>query len=62
MTAEGRPSRRHRRPGDRRRVPAGSLPELNTALEFEVDRRGRDHQVLAEVAQQLGVAASARSA
>ena len=34
--------------------PRGSLPELNTALEFTVNIGGEDIKVLAEVAQQLG--------
>ena len=34
--------------------PRGSLPELNTALEFTVQIEGNDVKVLAEVAQQLG--------
>ncbi len=34
--------------------PRGSLPELNTALEFTVNIDGEDIKVLAEVAQQLG--------
>ncbi|CAB4556030.1 unannotated protein [freshwater metagenome] len=34
--------------------PRGSLPELNTALEFTVSIDGEDIKVLAEVAQQLG--------
>jgi F-type H+-transporting ATPase subunit beta len=34
--------------------PRGSLPELNTALEFTVNIEGSDIKVLAEVAQQLG--------
>ena len=34
--------------------PRGSLPELNTALEFTVNIEGTDIKVLAEVAQQLG--------
>ncbi|MCX6534744.1 MAG: F0F1 ATP synthase subunit beta [Actinobacteria bacterium] len=34
--------------------PRGSLPELNTALEFTVSIDGQDIKVLAEVAQQLG--------
>ena len=34
--------------------PRGSLPELNTALEFTVTIEGKDVKVLAEVAQQLG--------
>ena len=34
--------------------PRGSLPELNTALEFTVQIEGKDVKVLAEVAQQLG--------
>ena len=34
--------------------PRGSLPELNTALEFTVNIEGSDVKVLAEVAQQLG--------
>ncbi len=34
--------------------PRGSLPELNTALEFTVTIEGTDVKVLAEVAQQLG--------
>ncbi len=34
--------------------PRGSLPELNTALEFTVSIDGQDVKVLAEVAQQLG--------
>ena len=34
--------------------PRGSLPELNTALEFTVTVDGKDVTVLAEVAQQLG--------
>src|ERR671913_1476515 len=34
--------------------PRGALPELNTALEFEVSVDGKPVQVLAEVAQQLG--------
>ncbi|QQS26337.1 MAG: F0F1 ATP synthase subunit beta [Actinomycetota bacterium] len=34
--------------------PRGSLPELNSAVEFTVQVEGRDVDVLAEVAQQLG--------
>ncbi len=34
--------------------PSGSLPELNTALEFTITVEGEDVAVLAEVAQQLG--------
>ncbi len=34
--------------------PRGSLPEINTALEFTVTVEGTDIRVLAEVAQQLG--------
>jgi F-type H+-transporting ATPase subunit beta len=34
--------------------PRGALPELNTALEFDVSVDGKPVQVLAEVAQQLG--------
>jgi len=34
--------------------PMGSLPELNTAVEFDVEIEGETQQVLAEVAQQLG--------
>ncbi len=34
--------------------PTGSLPELNTAVEFSVTIEGVTQQVLAEVAQQLG--------
>jgi F-type H+-transporting ATPase subunit beta len=34
--------------------PRGSLPELNTAIEFTVNIDGADISVLAEVAQQLG--------
>ncbi len=34
--------------------PRGSLPELNTAVEFTVNIGGEDIKVLAEVAQQLG--------
>jgi F-type H+/Na+-transporting ATPase subunit beta len=34
--------------------PRGSLPELNTAVEFDVTVDGKSHSVLAEVAQQLG--------
>ncbi len=34
--------------------PTGSLPELNTAVEFDVEIEGETQQVLAEVAQQLG--------
>ncbi|MBM3827732.1 MAG: F0F1 ATP synthase subunit beta [Actinobacteria bacterium] len=34
--------------------PRGSLPELNSALEFTVQIEGKDVKVLAEVAQQLG--------
>ena len=34
--------------------PRGSLPELNTALEFTVDVDGKPNIILAEVAQQLG--------
>ena len=37
-----RPRRRHRRPGHRRRVPRGALPELNTALEFDITVDGED--------------------
>ena len=31
--------------------PRGSLPELNTALEFTVDIEGKPNVILAEVAQ-----------
>ena len=34
--------------------PPSALPELNTAVEFEVDIEGERQKVLAEVAQQLG--------
>ena len=34
--------------------PRGSLPELNAALEFEINVEGKPSSVLAEVAQQLG--------
>jgi F-type H+/Na+-transporting ATPase subunit beta len=34
--------------------PPNALPELNTALEFQVEIEGRTETVLAEVAQQLG--------
>jgi len=34
--------------------PRGSLPELNTAVEFTVNIEGKPNTVLAEVAQQLG--------
>jgi F-type H+-transporting ATPase subunit beta len=34
--------------------PPNSLPELNTALEFEVEVEGKAQKILAEVAQQLG--------
>jgi F-type H+-transporting ATPase subunit beta len=34
--------------------PRGSLPEINTALEFNVTVDGKALPVLAEVAQQLG--------
>jgi len=34
--------------------PRGALPELNTAVEFDVTLEGETIQVLAEVAQQLG--------
>ncbi len=34
--------------------PRGSLPELNSAVQFTVQVEGRDIDVLAEVAQQLG--------
>src|SRR3954468_10432924 len=34
--------------------PRGSLPELNTAVEFTVNIEGQPNIVLAEVAQQLG--------
>ena len=34
--------------------PRGSLPKLNTALEFTVQVEGQSIVVLAEVAQQLG--------
>ena len=34
--------------------PPSSLPELNTALEFEVEIEGVPQTILAEVAQQLG--------
>src|SRR3954470_13828112 len=34
--------------------PRGSLPEINTALEFSVNVDGKIVTVLAEVAQQLG--------
>jgi F-type H+-transporting ATPase subunit beta len=34
--------------------PRGALPEINSALEFEVDVDGTKTKVLAEVAQQLG--------
>ena len=34
--------------------PRGSLPELNTALQFTVDVDGKPNVILAEVAQQLG--------
>jgi len=34
--------------------PRGSLPEINTALEFTVTVEGQDIRILAEVAQQLG--------
>ena len=34
--------------------PRGSLPQLNTALEFTVTIEGKETAVLAEVAQQLG--------
>jgi F-type H+/Na+-transporting ATPase subunit beta len=34
--------------------PRGALPEINTALEFDVDLDGEKITVLAEVAQQLG--------
>ncbi|QRN79079.1 MAG: F0F1 ATP synthase subunit beta, partial [Nocardiopsis sp. BM-2018] len=34
--------------------PRGSLPELNAAIEFDVELEGTTITVLAEVAQQLG--------
>ena len=34
--------------------PRGSLPEINTALEFDITLGGDVTKVLAEVAQQLG--------
>src|SRR6187431_1147947 len=34
--------------------PRGSLPELNSAVEFTVQVDGKDVVILAEVAQQLG--------
>ena len=34
--------------------PRGSLPELNSAIEFEITHEGTTTVVLAEVAQQLG--------
>ncbi|NND75507.1 MAG: F0F1 ATP synthase subunit beta, partial [Ilumatobacter sp.] len=34
--------------------PRGSLPELNSAIEFDVTLDGKTNTVLAEVAQQLG--------
>jgi len=34
--------------------PRGALPELNTAIEFEIEIEGQKTDVLAEVAQQLG--------
>jgi F-type H+-transporting ATPase subunit beta len=34
--------------------PPSALPELNTAVEFDVEIEGQTQQVLAEVAQQLG--------
>ena len=34
--------------------PRGALPELNTAVEFDITVEGKTHPVLAEVAQQLG--------
>ncbi len=34
--------------------PRGALPELNSAVEFDVDLEGETIKVLAEVAQQLG--------
>jgi F-type H+-transporting ATPase subunit beta len=34
--------------------PRGALPELNSAVEFEITLEGETVQVLAEVAQQLG--------
>jgi F-type H+-transporting ATPase subunit beta len=34
--------------------PRGALPELNTAVEFDITVDGKSHSVLAEVAQQLG--------
>jgi F-type H+-transporting ATPase subunit beta len=34
--------------------PRGSLPELNSAIEFDIEVEGKTHSVLAEVAQQLG--------
>lgn len=34
--------------------PPNALPELNTALEFDVEIEGRTQRILAEVAQQLG--------
>ena len=34
--------------------PRGSLPELNSAIQFEITHEGTTTVVLAEVAQQLG--------
>ncbi|MEY3806075.1 MAG: synthase subunit beta, partial [Actinomycetota bacterium] len=34
--------------------PRGYLPELNSAIEFEIETQGEKTVVLAEVAQQLG--------
>src|SRR3954449_2541482 len=34
--------------------PPNGLPELNTALEFQVEVEGEPQTILAEVAQQLG--------
>ena len=34
--------------------PPGALPQINTAIEFEVELEGETNKVMAEVAQQLG--------